>query len=104
MPYATWANEDERSGMMIVLPGTDHAHTKGQKNCWLCVSNSKDVMANGFWLYSRRAVQAMQAKITLGMIRIFDHAGKAIPKKLTHSQQRDLERLVKKAKAQKTSL
>lgn len=104
MPYATFANEDNRTGMMIVLPGIDHAHEKGKTSCMICVSNQKQIMSNNIWLFSRRAARALNARISLGMIRLFDYAGKSPPKKLTHSEQRDLERLVKLAKKQRTTL
>lgn len=99
MPYATWENEDNRSGRMIVLPGMDHGHSKGQISCMMCVNNQKDVMSNQIWLESKRAVNLLIARIAVSMQRMFDHGGRfpETPKKKTHSEVRKELRKLKEA-------
>jgi len=90
MPYATWENEDKRTGRMIVLPGQDHAHSKGQTACMICVSNQKDIMANRFWLETRKTARFLVAKIAVSMERMFDYGGRfpETKKKKTHAEER----------------
>jgi len=49
----------------------DHAHYKGQKSCFICVENQKDVLANMAFRIMRNAAMREELKITLALLTMF---------------------------------
>ena len=97
--YATWFNEEKRTGRMALVAGMDHAHETGQTTCMICVSNMKEDISWRFYKASLKAAQLKAARIMLAMMTIFDHGGK-LPqtKKVSHAEQRRIKRARRDAK------
>lgn len=49
----------------------DHAHSKDQKTCQICVENEKDRLANVVFRIMRNAAMMLDLKITLALLTMF---------------------------------
>ena len=70
MSYAVWSGY--RNEVITIYPGMDHAHSKGQKECQMCVQNQIAVIAKGIYRWVKNYALIRQLNIQSAMIKMFE--------------------------------
>lgn len=70
MSYAVWSGY--KNEVITIYPGMDHAHSKGQKECQMCVQNQIAVIAKGIYRWVKNYALIRQLNIQTAMIKMFE--------------------------------
>ena len=70
MSYAVWSGY--KNEVITIYPGMDHAHSKDQKYCQMCVQNKQEAVTKSIYRWVRSYNKILELNIQTAMIKIFE--------------------------------